>query len=219
MVKNSSAWCGTLLQRHTMIVLHVNVLTEVCILVLPLTGFANVLVQIRRLITASREMTSDTYEQQGAWKCRLSGSTASHCLIFCSFKLNKSKEFKELSAVPKLQRVKGWSCFFFFFFFIRHRWRKVNSTGERKKMYLPSEDTFLVVFFLEPQTRSLFITKCSQKEEACFSCTVTKEKSYRSGCPSSEPRTQSCPQISPDKIAWLRLPEWEIAGEQNDWQN
>lgn len=112
-VKNSSAWCGTLLQRHTMIVLHVNVLTEVCILVLPLTGFANVLVQIRRLITARREMTSDTYKQQGAWKCRLSGSTASDCLIFCSYKLNKYKEFKELSAVPKLQRA-GKVVFSFF---------------------------------------------------------------------------------------------------------
>lgn len=44
-----------------MIVLHVNVLTEECILVLLLTGLGNVLVQMQRLITARCEMMSNTY--------------------------------------------------------------------------------------------------------------------------------------------------------------
>lgn len=43
--------------------------------------------------------------------------------------------------------------------------------------------------------------------------------SYTSECPFSVPRTQSCPQISPDNTASLHLPEKEIAGERNDWQN
>lgn len=98
----------TLLERHTTIVLNVNVLTEVCILVLPLTGFGNVLIQIRRLITACREMTSDTYKQQEAWKWSLSGSTASDS------RWNKSKEFKELSGMPKVQRPGKVVCFFVF---------------------------------------------------------------------------------------------------------
>lgn len=34
-----------------------------------------------------------------------------------------------------------------------------------------------------------------------------KSSSYMSGCPFSAPRTLSCPQISPDNIAWLHLPE------------
>lgn len=46
-----------------------------------------------------------------------------------------------------------------------------------------------------------------------------KSFSYTSGCPFSVPRTQSCPQISPDNTASLHLPEEEIAGERSDGQN
>lgn len=63
----------------THIVLHVNVLTEVCMLVLPLTGFGNVLVQMQRLITARREMMSNTYKTKPeivAYLARLAASSS-----------------------------------------------------------------------------------------------------------------------------------------------
>lgn len=59
-----------------MIVLHVNVLTGVCILVLPLTGFGNVSVQMQRLITARREMMSNTYNRKPESVAYLAGLAA-----------------------------------------------------------------------------------------------------------------------------------------------
>lgn len=79
------------------------------------------------------------------------------------------------------------------------------------------------------QARCIFnptSTKFSQQEATYSSCRREREGgrkkrsfSYTSECPFSVPRTQSCPQISPDNTASLHLPEKEIAGERNDWQN
>lgn len=58
-------------------------------------------------------------------------------------------------------------------------------------------------FFPVPPTGSeLFSTGGRQETSVCvFSF------SYMSGCLFSEPRTLSCPQISPGSIAWLHLPK------------
>lgn len=72
-------------------------------------------------------------------------------------------------------------------------------------------------FFPVPPTGSeLFSTGGRQETSVCvFSF------SYMSGCLFSEPRTLSCPQISPGSIAWLHLPKrdkrWGKKNNKQKW--